>query len=301
MCLIAFALQARPDCPLLLAANRDEHWQRPTLPLQTWQLPDGVTVHSGRDLQAGGTWLGFSGHGRVAMLTNVRSGPPDAAPRSRGELVTRWLAGDGDLDRWLEPVAPADYGGFNIVLGDLQRASWTWLSNQPGPVGTASPATRNALPLPPGWAGCRLGAGVYGLSNAGLDTPWPKTLALKGTLASVLPHWGQPNAHDSARAQLLQTLMDMRHAPAHACPDTGVPPEMERHLSSAFVHMPDRAYGTRSSLLAGWRNGQLDLEEWTHPVDGTGPDGDGPLTHWPIGRSAYRRISISMCGMPTSS
>ena len=91
MCLIAFALDALPGCPLLVAANRDEHFDRPTQPLHAWALPNGTQVVAGRDLHAGGTWLGITPAGRVAMLTNVREAQLGNAPQSRGELVTAWL------------------------------------------------------------------------------------------------------------------------------------------------------------------------------------------------------------------
>jgi len=92
MCLLALALGVHADFPLVIAANRDEQWARPTLPLQAWRLPSGKTLYSGRDQEAGGTWLGFSEDGRVALLTNVRSGSLAPGERSRGELVTHWLA-----------------------------------------------------------------------------------------------------------------------------------------------------------------------------------------------------------------
>ncbi len=292
MCLIAFALDAHPSARLLVAANRDEFWDRPTLPLQRWHLSNGVAVHAGRDLRAGGTWMGFTPGGRVGMLTNVRSGAPDVAPHSRGELVTRWLGADGGWADWLDSLDPAHYGGFNAVLGDLKSGEWVWLSNRPA---SGEAAAGAPLALPPGWHGRRLGAGVYALSNAALDTPWPKALALKQALAGALPHWHTGADDHPGRQALLAALTDMRQAPAEALPETGVPADLERELSSAFVHAPQRGYGTRSSLIGHWNGEQLGLEEWTHPPQ----PHDGPA--WPLARSAYRRISISMCGMPTSS
>lgn len=303
MCLIAFALGLRKDCPLLLASNRDEFWDRPTLSLSTWSLPGGAAVTGGRDLRAGGTWLGFNDRGRVAMLTNVRTGEPDAAPLSRGELVTRWLAGPLDTPDWFtltHTVNPQNYGGFNLVLGDLHQGVWVWLSNAVDPnrqSGTKASAAS-------GWVHQTLGPGLYGLSNAGLDTPWPKTRQLKAATAQALDQLDvkEPGHDPTWQRPLLDALLDTQMAPDDALPSTGIPLERERALSSPFVYMPDARYGTRSSLLAHWRpalqGGLLTLEEWTHaPEQGYA----GHASGWPLARSTHKRISMSMCGMPTSS
>ncbi|MGE0099460.1 MAG: NRDE family protein [Hydrogenophaga sp.] len=259
MCLIAFALHAEPACPLLIAANRDEFLDRPTAPLHRWNLPDGTEVVGGRDLRDGGTWLGLSPQGRVAMLTNVRQAIVGPGARSRGELVTRWLQGDSDEAGFTEDIDPGAYGGFNLVVGDFHARRWRWLSNRhpENPHEVHSPALHHRA----------LGAGVYGLSNASLDTPWPKTQHLKQAMHTAL----QRLRHDATGQwadPLAQALFDGQPAPDTDMPRTGVPSEAERALSSAFVRMPERAYGTRSSLLVstrpaaeGW---QVDLMEWTH-------------------------------------
>lgn len=256
MCLVAFAINASARWPLVIAANRDEFLDRPTKPLGRWQTPQGQDIISGRDLRAGGTWLGMTPGGRIAFLTNVREAQPRAAPRSRGELVMRWLGETGDADafaRALEPEAVA-WGGFNLVLGDVQRNAWSWVTNR-----SAASAMR-AQPLKPG---------VYGLSNAALNTPWPKTVALQGVLAACLD---APEA-DALRDSLWAALANPERTPREHLPATGVPLEMEEALSSAFVDFPEHAYGTRSStvLLASapasiddsqrWR---VQLEERTH-------------------------------------
>ncbi len=301
MCLIAFALGMRDDCPLLLAANRDEFWERPTQPMSVWALPDGTQVCSGRDLRAGGTWIGISQAGRVAMLTNVRSGEPDLAPRSRGELVTHWLNGAVQASDWrhlTRQIDPKAYGGFNLVLGDWSNGEWVWLSNR----SEGSAAPRKALRLAGGWHGMLLEPGVYGLSNAGLDTPWPKTLRLKTAAAQALEALAAatPEQPQSWREPLLQALMDRRPAPDADMPRTGVPWDKERELSCAFVHMPESGYGTRSTLIARWHAPGLpvELEEWTHACL---PDPHPDSLHWPLAGSDYRRISMSTWGMPTSS
>jgi uncharacterized protein with NRDE domain len=254
MCLIAFAIGVDPARPLLLAANRDEFFERPTEPLHRWSLPDGTGVVAGRDLRDGGTWLGVSEVGRVAMLTNVRSANPGPGRRSRGELTTRWLSESTGWDHLLAGIDPADYGGFNLVVGDLRDGFWAWIGNRD----PERPHDEHPSPL----RHRRLTPGLYGLSNAALDTPWPKTLRLKQALNTALA------CGADAQATLVAALADGDAGPQTELPGTGVPAEIERALSSPFVDMADRGYGTRSSLVIsvarqgpGWR---ADLSEWTH-------------------------------------
>lgn len=261
MCLIAFALHADPGCPLLIAANRDEFLDRPTAALHRWRLDDGTDIVAGRDLRDGGTWLGLSPRGRVAMLTNVRQSMAGPGLRSRGELVTRWLQGDADADRFADAIDPHAYGGFNLVVGDFHRQRWTWMSNR-HPDAPHEPAAC-------GWHSKPLPAGVYGLSNASLDTPWPKTQRLKQAVADALVGLHERTASDDWMQPLARTLTDRTQANAPELPHTGVPDDMERALSSPFVHMPGRAYGTRSSLVVSARPGagegwEVRMDEWTH-------------------------------------
>ena len=267
MCLIAFAIDAHPGVPLAIASNRDEFFDRPTLPLHRWALPNGTEVVGGRDQRDGGTWLGVNTQGRVAMLTNVRSANMGPAARSRGELANRWLAGDLDWAQLLGSIDPGDYGGFNLVVGDAAAGIWGWVSNRDpaDPHADATPELVSRL----------LPAGLYGLSNATLDTGWPKTRLLKQALADALP-----KPFDAAsEARLLEALGTTALAASEALPFTGVPLDWEQRLASPFVDMPERGYGTRSSLLVrvsrqpqtsgvqlGW---QLTLDEWTH---GTQPN-----------------------------
>ena len=264
MCLIAFAIDAQPDRPLLLAGNRDEFFERPTEPLHRWTLPDGTGVIAGRDLRDGGTWLGMSETGRVAMLTNVRSANPGPGRRSRGELPTRWLQSGGAWDALLSDTAAADYGGFNLVVGDLATGFWAWVSNR-------DPARPHAEPTG-GLHHRRLPPGVYGLSNAALDTPWPKTLRLKRALDQALADGADGT---EAPSPLVAALADRDTRPASELPATGVPADLERALSSPFVDMADRGYGTRSSLLLSVaRRDQgfsADFTEWTHTPPAAGP------------------------------
>lgn len=243
MCLIAFALQACARRPLVIAANRDEFFDRPTLPLSRWQTAAGRTILSGRDLRAGGTWLGMADNGRVAFLTNVRQAEVQRAARSRGELVTRWLDGDMDASELMAQTDPADYGGFNLVTGDLSQGRWTWLSNRF--FGLDSEGAVSGRAQSGGWQYRHLEPGIYGLSNAALDTPWPKTLALKASLSEALEASGQ----DSIRSRLWTALASRQRAAPDGWPDTGLPPQLEEMLSSALVEDPSRAYGTRCSTV----------------------------------------------------
>lgn len=279
MCLIAFAIGASARWPLVVAANRDEFLNRPTQPLGRWQTDQGQDIISGRDLRAGGTWLGLTPGGRVAFLTNVREANPPVAPQSRGELVTRWLTQSGDADAFAAALAQgcAAYGGFNLVLGDFQSNAWTWLSNRP--------ATGSALHMQ------ALEPGVYGLSNAALNTPWPKTKALQNALQASLDAAPDP---ETLQARLWTALASRERAPLEALPVTGVPLAVEEALSSAFVDFPEHAYGTRSStvLLASAqghtgaeRRWDVQLEERTHrqplPGAGAGIERSRAVLSWP--------------------
>ncbi|MFY7939631.1 MAG: NRDE family protein [Burkholderiaceae bacterium] len=196
------------------------------------------------------------------MLTNVRQAVLPQARLSRGALVTQALRCDNahELMTGLDPEA---YGGFNLVWGNLNTGHWHWMSNRHPQTPHAD--QRPALHHRP------LGEGLYGLSNASLDTPWPKTLALKSALKAAM----QARHEHEQLAQLAPVLT--RATPEHeeALPRTGVPAAMERALSSPFVRMPERGYGTRSTLWmrvretpVGW---QADLDEWTHDPAAPGP------------------------------
>lgn len=216
MCLIAFAWRPGHARPLIVAANRDEFYARPSLPLAAW--PEAPQVHAGRDLEAGGTWLGVGADGRFAALTNIRNPHQPPARKSRGELVARFLTGEMPIDQYLADVVgrSLEYAGFNLLIGNRQEL---WHYN-----------AQETAPNP-------LAAGVYGLSNAGLDTPWPKLVKAKAALTEVLDD-PQPQA-------LLALLGDPQTAPFGDLPDTGVGLATESLLSSVFIASP--TYGTRAS------------------------------------------------------
>ena len=255
MCLIAFAIDAAPGCPLLVAANRDEYLARPTAALQRWRLDGGTEVVAGRDLREGGTWMGVTPAGRVAWLTNVRQAGEARALRSRGELVARWLATGTDAEGFAEGLDPSAHGGFNLVLGDLRRGRWHWLSNRdPQRPHAEQPPRLHLAPLAPG---------LHTLSNASLDTPWPKARRLADALRQALAEPGGDGG--AADGLLADALTDTRVADDDELPASGVPIEIERALSSPFVRMPQRDYGTRSSTVLRWHaDGRLQVDEWTH-------------------------------------
>jgi uncharacterized protein with NRDE domain len=270
MCLIAFAIGASERWPLVIAANRDEFLNRPTLPMARWQTDTGQEVISGRDLRAGGTWLGVNPAGRVAMLTNVREPQQQAGERSRGELPMRWLEGRMDAAEFMAQTDTRAYGAFNLVIGDAGSSSWHWLSNQSGHAWQVRP----------------LDPGIYGLSNGSLDTPWPKTLQLKQALRDAL---AAPDL-ENLRTSLWIALGNRQRADDELLPRTGVPLALERALSSVFVDFPEHGYGTRSSTVlvmtpernkAGIPAHEVWIHEQTHRrfgEEGGSHAQDSPLT-----------------------
>lgn len=251
MCLILVAWQAHPDYPLVVAANRDEFYARPAAPAAWWK--DAPDLLAGRDcaevIGEPGTWMGMTSSGRFAGLTNYRAPSEKRTDaRSRGELVAGFLRDDTSPGQYLETLVGNDgaYNGFNLLASDL-RDLW-WYSNR-GPSRTPR----------------RLKPGLYGLSNALLDTPWPKVLSRVGALAETLAaDTGQPGANVEP---YLSLLGDSRQAADFELPKTGVAPEWEKLLSSAFIRSPN--YGTRASTLLRVRHdGRFDFVERSFDANG---------------------------------
>jgi uncharacterized protein with NRDE domain len=235
MCLILVAWRVDPRFPCVVAANRDEYFGRPTAEADWW--PDGSGILAGRDLQAGGTWLGVTRKARFAALTNFRN-PQEAVANapSRGKLVSDFLTADWPVARGLAELARrgALCNPFNLLCSDGKE------------LGIYESTTGRARVL---------GPGVYALSNHLLDTPWPKVQQAKSRLAAAL------GALPSA-AMMLDLLRDTEQAPDEQLPRTGVSLEMERMLSSAFIVGAD--YGTRcSTVLTVANDGAAVFGEWT--------------------------------------
>jgi uncharacterized protein with NRDE domain len=249
MCLILLVWRVQPEFPCVLAANRDEFHDRPSASAAWW--PANPNILAGQDLKAGGTWLGVTRQGRFAALTNFRDGrvPRGEAP-SRGELVSKVLHSSASVPETLEhlrAVGPR-YNPFNMIFADGERLG-------------VFESVRDE--------GRELGAGIYGLSNHLLDTPWPKVQNAKSALVATLA-----DLHDEQA--ILHLLRDDRPAPDEDLPSTGLRLEWERLLSSAFVRADD--YGTRCSTVFRLdRAGRAYFDEWSW--DRAGQE---------VGRKSYR-------------
>lgn len=229
MCLVAFALDQSSRFPFVLAANRDEFFDRPAARLGWWE-PEagGPAILGGRDLHAGGTWMGLTALGRLGLVTNIRN-PQDQDPQapSRGHIVPQWLKGDLSMSMLWPRLAMSGYNGFNMIALDFAQGECFWINN------------RRVYPE-------RLQRGTFGLSNAQLNTPWPKVQRLKGSLKAALPE--AEDAEELANT-LFEALADATPAPDDHLPHTGVTQEWERLLSSPFIRSANGLYGTRNSTV----------------------------------------------------
>jgi uncharacterized protein with NRDE domain len=237
MCVIFFAYKMHPEYPLILLANRDEFYARPTAAARVWE--DFPEVFAGRDLVHGGTWLGIRKPGRFAAVTNYRD--PFAPPGkfSRGDLVGDFLKNAYPVNDYLLKIKnrAADFSGFNLLVGEISRNAQTvgYYSNREDRVKILAP-------------------GIYGLSNHLLDTPWRKVEKGKAALKNLLQ-----NGHFE-RQKFLEILGDKTLADDSDLPETGIGYEREKRLSAIFIETP--VYGTRSSsLVAVDKNYEISLEE----------------------------------------
>ncbi len=221
MCLILFAYNVHPEYPLILAANRDEYYQRPTQAFHWW--PDAPSMLAGKDLLGGGTWMGITRQGHFAALTNVREGTSGAGEfLSRGLLPLTFLQDirtHATFHKELQDTG-SKYRGYNLLFGTIRHLQY--FSNRgAGPIDVAP--------------------GVYGLSNARLNTPWPKVVAGKKMLADQL------NRTELSVENIFRILASTKIAADQRLPDTGISIELERQLSAICI--TGENYGTRSSTV----------------------------------------------------
>jgi uncharacterized protein with NRDE domain len=279
MCLILFAWNSHPDYSLVVAANRDEFYERDTEGMAYW--PEHPHILAGRDradvLGSPGTWLGFTKTGKFAALTNVRA-PSEKNPdaRTRGELSLMYLASKSGPTEFIQDNAKrfSQYNGFNLLMAnfaDPANAEMHWVSNRMFMGSNIRP--RKVFPNQP------LSPGVYGLSNAMLDTPWPKVNHRIAAFAQVI---AMDNGSLKGAEQYLKVLADTRASSDHELPSTGVSKEWEKALSPAFIKTA--SYGTRSStVLRVRKDGQFEMVE--RRFDATGAIGhdviNGALTTAP--------------------
>ncbi|NMT64027.1 NRDE family protein [Marinobacter orientalis] len=247
MCLIVFSLRQHPDFPLVVAANRDEFFQRPTAAMDWWTSETaGREVLAGRDLLSGGTWLAVDIKGRVSAVTNVREASPVPGPKSRGELPLLALADETGTPESLIREQKNQYSGFNLVSLNTQHG-W-YFSNHDA------------------HAGRHVHRGTYGLSNHLLQTPWPKLLRLRNSVTGLLAS-ARPGTTAELHQNLIERLYDTTPAPDRELPDTGVGLDRERFLSSPFIIGKD--YGTRATtVVTASASGEIRVteQEW-------GPEG----------------------------
>ncbi|HEY5826682.1 MAG TPA: NRDE family protein [Cyclobacteriaceae bacterium] len=221
MCLIFLSINQHPTYSLIVAANRDEFYERKTAPADFWN--DHPNILGGRDLGAGGTWMGITQSGKISMITNYRDlkNLKSKAP-SRGQLVSDYLIEEVNPENYLKGIESSkdQYNGFNLIVGSANEL-W-YLSNYKSGIE-------------------KITSGVHGLSNALLDTPWPKVLKGKSKFEQIIKK-------DKVEADDLFTmLLDEQVAPDAQLPDTGVGLERERQLSSMFIKSP--GYGSRCSTV----------------------------------------------------
>ncbi|MDO6514930.1 MULTISPECIES: NRDE family protein [unclassified Neptuniibacter] len=242
MCLIAFAYNSHPKYSLILIANRDEFYQRPSDLLSFWQ--DEPKVLAGRDCEKSGTWLGITTTGRFSAVTNYRDGhkTTNKSLRSRGELTRNFLCTNISAQHYLQQLASEqmEFSDFNLLLGD--QSGFYYASNK-------RTETQKLEP------------GLYALSNALLDTPWPKVRHVKTQLSHAIKN------KNLDIESLIGIMSDQTQAAIEQLPDTGVSPEWEKILSSIFIKTSN--YGTRATtVLLQEKDGTTQILEQSYGADG---------------------------------
>lgn len=222
MCLVVFGWRVHPEYKLILAANRDELHARPAKSAHWW--PDRKHLLAGRDLQAGGAWLGVSRQGRFATVTNYREMQrPSGKLLSRGKLVCDFIDSRESPRRFADSISGPAYAGYNLLLTDGKQLVYS--SNR-----GESPA--------------ELKPGVYGLSNAALDTPWPKLVRSRELLRQLI------DADSVNEMSLLRLLADRQPAPVERINNPELPFQLAQAVSAPFILSKD--YGTRCSTSLLW-------------------------------------------------
>ena len=242
MCLIVFAYKTSSDYPFILAGNRDEFYERPTKPAHIWHTKPRMIA--GKDEKAGGTWLGFTESGRFAAITNFRdmNNLKEDAP-TRGKIVSDFLLSQKDVPTIFEDLKQQAhlYNGFNLIAGTFDQLYY--LSNQKEEIEEIEP-------------------GVHAISNAFLNTPWPKAEWAKTRFENFLDTSGYDED------ELFKLLQNTRRYPKEKLPKTGLPDEMEQAVSSVFITTEN--YGTRSSsVVTVDRNLKAELIEQTYSQGST--------------------------------
>ncbi|MCE7056975.1 NRDE family protein [Algoriphagus sp. AGSA1] len=232
MCLVALSWQSHPKYPLIISANRDEFYERPSQEIHQWQSG----FYGGKDLRSGGTWMGYHPNGRWSLLTNYRDFKnPRNAHISRGKLVQAWLESHISPEEYLLGIQKSQdqYDGFNLLVSDGEKLFY--LSNYSSDIREIAP-------------------GIYGLSNALIDDPWPKVKLAKTQLMKLIEK-------DFSTDDLLDILKSTKTYPPEKLPDTGVPLDMETALSAQLIRMQGN-YGTVSAIaLVQHTTGLVELKQ----------------------------------------
>ncbi|KAJ6395414.1 hypothetical protein OIU77_020629 [Salix suchowensis] len=245
MCIAVFLWQAHPLYPFLLLLNRDEYHSRPSKPVGWWE---GGEILGGKDELSGGTWLGCNRDGKIAFITNVREVKSIPQAKTRGDLTLRFLESNKNPKEYAEELSKeADqYNGFNLILADISSKSMVYLTNRPKP--------ENLIVM-------EVTPGMHVLSNASLDSPWPKAQRLGHGFKDFLEKYGEAELPTEEMVEILMTSTikdDESTLP-------GIyPSEREHQLSSIFVETdtPLGRYGTRStSALSVKSSGEVNFYE----------------------------------------
>lgn len=233
MCTLVFAYKVHPRYDLIFLGNRDEFKNRPTESAHFWQ--SNPSILAGIDLEKGGTWTGITRQGRMAFITNHRNFSLSSVSKlSRGYLTRDFLAGNTDSLDYLKNLEQQrrEYAPYNLIVGTLAQL-WFYSNIE------------DQIRLLP--------AGLYGLSNGFLDTPWPKVIKAKSRLAQLI-------TAEFTLDQLFSILADTEQAPDEALPDTGTTLELERMLSSIHIDSPN--YGTRfKTIILIDKSGRVEFHE----------------------------------------